>query len=246
VLALSALFIGQAGADYLYYYFTHYHTDARDAHTKIFAGWRPLFTGTLLKPQQSVYAGFACLGLDALIGTYLYLQLGIVVIYLALLGGLAAVFFTPLMLRGLKEPVIFFTFGPLCMVSIYYVLTREFSMDVMIVSVPVGLLVTVVAYLKSTRYEVIEEKGERIVLKLNKATVATLIAASYASLAGVAIAGAITRWAMLGLLTMPLAWRLLRILSTRNNIADYLRATVLSLFILDVTGLLIAAACVLF
>ena len=39
-----AIFIAQVGGDYLYYYFTHYHTDQRDAHTKIFAGWKPLFT----------------------------------------------------------------------------------------------------------------------------------------------------------------------------------------------------------
>jgi len=38
ILVTLGLFIGQAGGDYLYYYFTHFHTDPRDSHTKIFAG----------------------------------------------------------------------------------------------------------------------------------------------------------------------------------------------------------------
>jgi 1,4-dihydroxy-2-naphthoate octaprenyltransferase len=246
MLVLLALFIGQAGADYLYYYFTHFHTDSRDAHTKIFAGWRPLFTGTLLKPQYSLYAGLVCLALDAIIGVYFFLQLGILVVYLALTGGLVAIFFTPLMLRGLKEPVIFLTFGPLCMVSVYYVLTRSFSLDVLVVSLPIGLLVTVVAYLKGARYQVAEEAGEKIVLKLNKNTIAALLALSYATLAGAVMAGMMSVWALLGLLTIPLALRLLHSLSERNRITDYLWATVLALVILDITGLLISAGYVFF
>ena len=42
-LVILGLLLGQAGGDYLYYYFTNNHTDQRDAHTKIFAGWQPLF-----------------------------------------------------------------------------------------------------------------------------------------------------------------------------------------------------------
>lgn len=95
------LCIGQAGADYLYYYFTHFHTDPRDAHTKIFAGWRPLLMGVCIKPEHTVYAGAACLAADLGIGVYFLTQLG------GMIAWLAAVFFTPLRLKGLKEPVIF-------------------------------------------------------------------------------------------------------------------------------------------
>ena len=245
-LALLALLIGQSGADYLYYYLTHYHSDPRDAHTKIFAGWRPLFIGTLLKPQHSLPAGILLLALDALIGVYFYLQLGAVVIYLALAGGAVAVFFTPLMLRGLKEPVIFFTFGPLCMVSVYYVLTRTVSLEPVSASLPVGMLVTVVAYLKGTRYRIKEEEGGRIELKLNNTTITWLLALAYGSLLAGAALGLMPPWALLGLLTAPLAVQMAWKLSSKTRISDYLWATVKSLLLLILTGLLLAVGYIFF
>ncbi len=126
LLVTLAIFIAQVGGDYLYYYFTHYHTDRRDAHTKIFEGWKPLFTDVLIRPEQTVFLGFGCLAVSLIIGLYFYILLGNTVLVLAGIGGAVAVFFTPLMLRGLKEPVIFVTFGPLVVLGVYYVLTRKF------------------------------------------------------------------------------------------------------------------------
>ncbi len=241
VLAGLVLLIGQAGADYLYYYFTHFHTDARDAHTKIFSGWRPLFTGGWIKPEQTLAAGIACLAVDVLIGVYFFIQLGPVVIWMALAGGFVAIFFTPLMLRGWKEPVIFVTFGPLCVISAYYILARQVDLQAVIISLPVGLLVTLVAYYKGARYEVREENGEPMVLNMNRRTVAVLLALAYGILAAAGAAGLVERWAMLGLLTVPLAFALYRRTSGKSRIVDYLWATVYSLAVLIFTGLLIAA-----
>jgi len=81
-------------------------TDARDAHTKIFAGWRPLFTGTLFTPGRTAWAGVACLLIDLAIAAYFVELHGAAILWFALAGGLIAVFFTPLMLRGMKEPVV--------------------------------------------------------------------------------------------------------------------------------------------
>jgi 1,4-dihydroxy-2-naphthoate octaprenyltransferase len=87
LLATLGLFIGQAGGDYVYYYGTHFHTDARDAHTKIFAGWRPLFTGSLLKPELTLHAGIACLFLDLGIASYFVYVRGTTILWFALAGG---------------------------------------------------------------------------------------------------------------------------------------------------------------
>ena len=120
-IAAIGLIIGQAGGDYLYYFFTHNHTNAKDAHTKIFAGWRPFFTERLSGSKGTLYAGVACLLIDFAIGYYFYLQFGYEILLLALAGGLVAVFFTPLMLLGLKEVVVFITFGPLSLTGIYHI-----------------------------------------------------------------------------------------------------------------------------
>lgn len=241
ILAGLVLLIGQAGADYLYYYFTHFHTDARDAHTKIFSGWRPLFTDGWIKPEQTVIAGIVCLVIDVLIGVYFFFQLGPVVILMALAGGFVAIFFTPLMLRGWKEPVIFITFGPLCVISMYYILARQVDLDAVLISLPVGLLVTLVAYYKGARYEVREENGEAMVVNMNRKVVTWLMGLAYGILAVAGFTGLVERWALLGLLTLPLAYLLYRRTSRKSKIVDYLWATVYSLAVLIATGLAIAA-----
>jgi hypothetical protein len=240
ILAGLGLLIGQAGADYLYYHFTHFHTDSRDAHTKIFAGWRPLFIGGLLKNEHSVYAGFLCLFAALIIGIYFFFRLGPEVLWFVLAGGLVSIFFTPLMLRGLKEPVVFITFGPLCMSGVDFVLTQKFRLAPIISSLPVGFLVTVVAYLKGARYKIVEENGSEVILNLKPRLVGLLLVLAYLALADASISGFIPWWALVGLLTIPFSALLYRRLYIQKSIADYLWATVYSLLVFIITCALMA------
>jgi 1,4-dihydroxy-2-naphthoate octaprenyltransferase len=245
-LATIGLFVGQAGGDYLYYYMTHFHTDARDAHTKIFAGWRPLFTGSILKPEQSVHAGIACLLLDLGIAIYFYSVIGTDILWFAFAGGLIAIFFTPLMLRGLKEPVIFITFGPLCVSGMTFALTRSLSIPALVASVPVGLFITVVAYLKSARFDVVDQAGDQVILKLSRAAIMTLLGLGYLSL----VVGVALRYvpvvSLAGLLSLPLAWSVTSVVREKQSkVADYLWATVRSIVISVIVGVGIAVAFVI-
>ncbi len=64
------------------------------------------------------YVGFfLSFNCSFLIGIYFFLQLGTPILWLFWAGGLVSIFFTPLMLHGLKEPTVFITFGPLCMLG---------------------------------------------------------------------------------------------------------------------------------
>ncbi len=245
LLAGCGLLIGQVGADYLYYHFTHFHTDNRDAHTKIFAGWRPLFIGGWLKKEQSLYAGLICLLAALVIGVYFIVQLGAAILWLVLAGGLVSIFFTPLMLRGLKEPVVFLTFGPLCMLGVDYVLTHQFRLAPIIASLPIGFLVTVVAYLKGARYKLAEENGSEIILNLKPGLAGILLMLAHFSLAAAVLAGFLSPWSLLGLLTIPFAWVLYQRLLTQKRISDYLWATVYALLVFIATSLLIAGGMLL-
>jgi 1,4-dihydroxy-2-naphthoate octaprenyltransferase len=236
-LAAAGLFIGQAAGDYLYYYLTHFHTDARDAHTQIFAGWRPLFTGTLLTPEQTLWAGVACLLADLAIAVYFVASVGVGVVWLALAGGLVAVFFTPLMLRGLKEPVIFLTFGPLCISGVVYVLTGAISVTALVASLPVGFFVAGVAYLKSARFDLVEHGGEQVVLRLSRPVIFALLGLGYASLLLGVVASVLTPWSLTGLLSLPLAWSIVAtVRQSGSQLSAYLWATVRSILVLVVVG----------
>lgn len=240
LLVTAAIFIAQVGGDYLYFYFTHYHTDQRDAHTKIFAGWKPLFVDTLLKPEHTVFAGFGCLLVCLFIGVYFWVQLGNTVIWLAAAGGAVAVFFTPLMLRGWKEPVIFVTFGPLVMLGVYYILTKQIALNPVLVSLPGAFLVTLVAYLKSARFEVQQTESGQVVLNVKVTTIRWLAGLGYLSLITLVTARVIPAWSLTGLLTAPFAWLISTRIARQKTVVDYLWATVYSLVVYVVTGLLIA------
>ena len=240
LLSGIGLFVGQAGGDYLYYYFTHFHTDTRDAHTKIFAGWKPLFVGRWIKNDYTLHAGIACLLIALVIGIYFYVQLGAAVLILALAGGLIAIFFTPLMMRGFKEPVVFLTFGPLSMLGIDYVLTQQFRPEPLIASLPIGFLVTLVAYLKGAHYRIIDDSDRSIILNLKPATAAVLLALAYLTLLAGAFSDYLDPPVLLGMLTLPFAVLLFRKLQTYKKIADYLWATVYALLVFISTGLLMA------
>ena len=240
-LVLLALFIGQAGGDYLYYYFTNRHTDPRDAHTKIFAGWRPLFADSLPEKNGTLYAGIFCLFIDLLIGIYFFMQLGYMIAALALIGGAVAIFFTPLMLKGFKEPVIFFTFGPLSVTGMFYVLTGDINWDPVFVSLPIGFLITAVAHLKGAHYEVKDEEGEEVVLKLNPRRVIFLFGLAYFHLLIGLIYGKLPLISAAGLLTIPMAYSIVKILlQETNKVQDYLWAVVRTINVMVITGLIIA------
>ncbi|MEN6436720.1 MAG: prenyltransferase [Anaerolineaceae bacterium] len=245
LLAAVGLFFGQAGADYLYYYFTHYHTDSRDAHTKIFAGWRPLFIGGVLKNEHSIYVGFSCLFIALLIGIYFFLQLGTPILWLVLAGGLVSIFFTPLMLHGLKEPTVFITFGPLCMLGVDFVITQKFRLAPLMVSLPVGFLVTTVAYLKGARYKIVEQNGSEIFLNLKPKIILILSILAYISLIITVAFGFCSPWALLGLLPLPFSLILYRRLLVQKRIADYLWATVYALVIFIATCLFISVGLII-
>jgi len=240
-LGFLGLFIGQAGGDYLYYYFTHRHSDPRDSHTKIFAGWRPFFTKNLPKKHGTLYGGIFCLLIDLLIAFYFYSIYGYYILLLGLAGGLIAIFFTPLMLKGLKEPVIFVTFGPLCIAGLYYVLTGEFSITPLLVSLPIGFFVTVVAYLKGAKVGVKTSNNNEFVIKLNNRAIIILFTLAYISIVLFSILSLIPMLCLTSLITIPIAWSVIKVVKLEgSSIEDYLWAVVRSIMVLLLAGLFIS------
>lgn len=246
VLVLVGLFLGQAGGDYLYYYFTNYHSDARDTHSKIFAGWRPLFTGDLLPERATVYAGFFCLALAGAIGLYFFSQVGMAMVPLALAGGAVAVFFTPLMLRGYKEPVIFVTFGPLALSGVYLVITNSLSWTPLLVSLPIAFCVTAVAYLKGARFTVKDVDQQQVVVDVQRSRLVVLYGLGYLSLLLVIALQAASAWLLLALLSLPLAWTVVSAIGVQSSdVTQYLWAVVRSIAVLIVVGILMCVGLLL-
>ncbi len=241
LVLLGAVFLAQAGGDYLYYYFSHLKGDGADSHTKIFAGWRPFLVGNLLRGKEIAAAGAACLIIDIGLGIAFTMSHGWLVAAFGLAGGMIAIFFTPLMLRGLKEPVIFLAFGPLTVLGIALVLTGGFPAEAWAACLPVAFLVTVVAHLKSAHFTLVEGDEGTVVVRLRRRMLTGLTAGAYLSLVGGVVLGALPVATLVGLLTLPMAVGVLRVATReRNQLNVYLWAVVRSIAVLIATGLLLA------
>lgn len=240
-LAAFGLLTGQAGGDYFYYFFTKNHTISADAHTKIFAGWRPFFTRYLPKKYGSLYAGILCLLIGIAIGVYFYELFGNTILYLGLAGGAVALLFTPLMLLGLKEIVVFITFGPLSLTGIYYVLAEEISLVPVLVSLPLAFLVTIVAYLKGAKIGLEKSGGKEMVVNLNRKLLIILAVLSYLSIPVLVFTGFLPNWSLTGLAGLLISLSALKVIQNKSSeVHDYLWAVVRSILALLVTTILIS------
>lgn len=241
---MLALFLGQAAGDYLYYYFTHFHTDARDSHTKIFAGWKPFFGSFLEKKKYGILsAASLCLLIDLGFCCYFYSKLGMPIIYMSLAGALIAVSFTWFMLKGFKELIIFITFGPLITVSAYYALTGRISMEAFWASLPLGFFITAVAYLKGAKFIVKKSEAGDEIINLRPTRLIILYTLAYLTIIVCAELSIFPIYSLSALISLPLALSIVYTLSRKiGNINTYLWATVKSIVILIISGLLIAAS----
>lgn len=245
LLATLGIFLSQAGGDYLYYYYTHLNSDSVDPHGKIFAGWKPFFADGLLAGKRVLLGAFVCLGLALGIGVYFTVTVGPAVLVFAAVGGAIALFFTPLMLRGLKEPVIFVAFGPATVCGVVFVSTGELSFFAFIASLPVAFLVTLVAHLKSAQFKPAAGDGDEVMVELSRGLVTVLGAAGFLSV-GLAV---VLHWlpvgALLFFVALPVAVDVVQTAGrSQNQLMTYLWAVVRSLFLLVFGGGLLAAGLV--
>ena len=109
----------------------------------------------LIKPVRVLVAGLIALGVGALLGTFVAVSGGWLVIIFGLMGVLAAYFYSGrpkgLSSLALGELVCFFIFGPLITISSYIVQTGHLDRIVYIYSISLGLLATAFIHLNNMR-----------------------------------------------------------------------------------------------
>jgi 1,4-dihydroxy-2-naphthoate octaprenyltransferase len=117
-----------------------------------------------LKPDEVLRAAMLAFAVGAILGMYIViimLRVGFVIFAVGLVSVLAAWFYTakPLSLgyRGLGEPEVFIFMGPIIVIASYYVQARSFAWAPLLVSVPVGFLVTAILHVNNMR-DVIQDK----------------------------------------------------------------------------------------
>lgn len=181
----------------------------------------------ILCPEHVLYAAILSFATGAVFGLYIVSQVGWIILLIGLTSILAAWFYTakPLALgyRGLGELEVFIFMGNIMVIAAYYVQARSFSWTPLLISIPIGLLVTAILHANNLRdvmqddergritWVVIacrrlgQERGRRISCWIFYA----MIVGAYLLIAGLIVAKIAPLPTLITFLTLPQAYRVI-------------------------------------
>lgn len=96
----------------------------------------------LIKPKDILILALIYLSIAGIIGLFFFIKCGIGVLYFALVGGIITVLYSFLSKIRMSEIAVTLAYGPALFGGIYYVMTKTYSWDVIILSIP-SMIVTV-------------------------------------------------------------------------------------------------------
>ena len=102
---------------------------------------RYLISG-LIRPRDILILSFIYLAAASIIGLFFFIKCGIGVVYFALIGGIITILYSFMSKIRLSEFAVAVAYGPALFGGVYYVMTKTYSWDAIILSIP-SMLVTV-------------------------------------------------------------------------------------------------------
>ena len=139
-----------------------YSDHVRGSYNSKFPAPHKVIMGGLLSPGRVKLGAYICFGIAALMGIYLVIAVGWAILFIGLASIAAGYFYSagrlPLGNLGLGEPVVFIFMGILPVVATHYIQVRIVSGEALLLSLPVGFLVT--AILVANNLRDVKEDGE--------------------------------------------------------------------------------------
>lgn len=209
----------------------------------------PLIRGEVTL-KQVLWATIICMAIALACGVYLLMEVGMPVLYMTLAGAFIVLFYTspPIKLnyRGLGETALFIAFGPMIVFGTYYVLTQEFSWEPILVSIPIGIFTMNVGIVSNIfDYEDDLKSGKKCMpVRFGQANthkilvIATLIA--YLTLILGVIFEVFPIWTLIGLLTLPIAFGMLKQAGHYTETKFYTPAMTKAIALTSIMGILLS------
>lgn len=186
-----------------------------------FTGGSRLIQMGIVKPEVFLWQGIGFFVLGGLIGLALTFTRGLWVLWLGIVGAFSGYFYTAppfrLVRTGVGELLIGLSFGPLMVLGSFYTQTQAVSWEPVIASLSVALLIALVVWInqfQDMRADAAVGKNHWVVRlgrKRSAAAYGLLLASVYLSLLAGVLFGGVTPFALLGLLTSPLALKAYRV-----------------------------------
>lgn len=159
----------------------------KGADTQKRKGPRRVLAAGLISVKEMKVAIILVFGLTFLLGLYLVFSVGLLILWVGIFSIFAGIIYTagpfPLAYNGLGDVFVFIFFGIIGTMGTFYLHTQEISLLALVVSIPVGALITNILVVNNFRD--IEEDREA-----SKITLAVLIGRNY------------TRWQFILLMTL--------------------------------------------
>jgi 1,4-dihydroxy-2-naphthoate octaprenyltransferase len=233
------------------YYDTLYKIDQPDSPTAKYRP-HPILSG-MLTPRQLLRQAIILFALTFVIGVTTAFLRSYHVLWIGVVGLLTSFYYTAgpakLKHRALGEFAVFMMWGPFMVEGAYAVQRQMLSLKALYISIPFGILVALVLLANNmrdidhdSRHNV---KTLGIILGIRKSYIlfAGLIIAAYACVLGMMMAGILSLWGFLIVLSLPSAWSLLKTFRQQiPDMADALTAKFDTVFgILLLTAILMQA-----
>ena len=222
-----------AGTNVVNDYYDHVsgNDEANVQFVRPFTGGSRMIQKGLLSPREVLIEGLLCFALGSLIGVYLAFRVGKMVLFLGVIGALSGFFYTAPPLRlvatGAGEILVGLNFGTLMTLGSFYVQTGWLAWEPVWASLPLALLIAAVLYINEFQdCEADKAVGKNHwVARVGRARAvkgyAWLMGLTYVTILLGAVLGKVSLWALLGLLTAPIAWKGLRV--AQRFFDDYLK-----------------------
>jgi 1,4-dihydroxy-2-naphthoate polyprenyltransferase len=202
------------------------YSDARrGADTEDRLGPVRVTAGGLVPPRQVLVATYATFALAVLVGLYLVYVAGPELLLVGAASILAGVLYTggprPYGYEGLGEVFVFTFFGLVAVAGSYYVQVEELPWEAFAFAVPVGLLAAAILVVNNVRdLETDRRAGKRtLAVRLGRPRTRTLfglmVYAAYVVVVAMGIAW--SPWALIPLVSVPLAVGLVRLVRTHAD-----------------------------
>lgn len=216
LILLAALFM-HAGTNLSNDFFDHVSkNDVINKTPTPFSGGSRVIQENLIPPKQIISVALISFVLGISIGLYLNFKLpGNTLILLGFLGLFLGFFYTSPPFRlgynGVGESAVGLGFGPLIVLSAYFVQTAAFSLEALFISIPVGILIALVLYLNEfPDYKADKEVGKNTLVvllgkKISKNIYILFLITSYILVIVGTFYELIPYYTLLVLLTLPLA-----------------------------------------
>jgi len=215
-------------------------------------GGSPFLIEGILDPKKVFIAGLLCFALGGVIGFYLAWAINWWILPIGLAGGLFGFLYVApkinLAARGVGEIALGLSFGPLMVLGTYIVLSGEVNLLAFIAGLPIGFLITLVLYINQfPDMEADATVGKnhwvvRLGRKKASAGYPIILISTYCFVVAITVIGYLPAFALLFLLTLPLAFKASKIvMANAENVSALLPAQALTIQIHMFGGLLLAA-----